>query len=70
MTHFDMFSQAKHIDKMLLLELGELVEALLTHVHQEGVLEQIDFYTKQYAELEHRINTFDYTRTDELLETL
>jgi hypothetical protein len=62
-----MFSQAKHIDKLLLLEIGELVSTLTRHVDKEGVMEQLDFYTKQYEIIEQRINTFDYTRIDELL---
>jgi len=63
----DMFSYAKHIDKLLLLEIGEFVTMLTRHLDKEGVMEQLDFYTKQYERIEQRIKTYDYTRTDELL---
>lgn len=63
-----MFSETKHIDKLLLLEIGEFVTVLTRHLDKDGVMEQLDFYTAQYEKLENRIKTFDYTRTDKLLK--
>jgi hypothetical protein len=55
-----MFSEAKHEDKLLLLEIGEMIGELTKRIEHPNVLPLIERFGEDYLALEEKIKTFNY----------
>lgn len=55
-----MFSYAKNEDKLLLLEIGEMIEELLKHVEHSEVMQLIEKFGEDYVALEEKLKTYNY----------
>jgi len=58
-----MYSPSKHEDKMLLLEIGEMIETLVKHSNYDLAGK----FGEDYEQLEQKIKTHDYSNDDEIL---